>query len=142
MKVGFVASTFDIVHPGHILMLKDAKEQCDYLIAAIQLDPSMDRQDKNKPVQSIEERQIILKAIKFIDEIIVYTTEDELYALLKIINPDIRVMGTDWKGRKYTGIDLPIEIYWHDRDVHTFSTTSLRQRIWAAEENQKLSGKK
>jgi len=129
MKVGFVASTFDLVHPGHMLMLKDAKTQCDYLIAAIQLDPSIDREGKNKPIQSIEERQIMLKGIKYIDEIYVYTTEVELLALLKVLKPDIRIMGSDWQGKPFTGYELDIPIHWHDRNVHTFSTTNLRNRI-------------
>ncbi len=134
--IGFVASAFDLIHAGHILMLKDAREQCDYLIAAIQVDPSIDRKDKNKPIQSIEERQIILKSIKYIDEIYVYTTEEELLALLKVLCVDIRIMGSDWKGKPFTGHELNIPIYWHDRNVHTFSTTSLRNRIIEAENNK------
>jgi len=129
MKVGFVASAFDLVHPGHMLMLKDAKEQCDYLIVAVQLDPSVDRENKNKPIQSIEERQIMLKGIKYVDEIYVYTTEKELLALLKVLKPNIRIMGTDWKGKQYTGYELKIPIHWHERDVHTFSTTNLKNRV-------------
>ena len=132
-KIGFVASAFDLFHPGHMLMLKDAKEQCDYLIAGIQIDPSFDRPDKNKPIQSIEERQIMLKGIKYIDEIYVYSTEEELFGLLKVINPDIRIMGTDWKGKPFTGYDLKIPIHWHNRDQHTFSTRNLRHRVIKSE---------
>lgn len=131
MRIGFVASAFDLVHPGHMLMLKEAKEHCDYLIAAMQLDPSHDRPDKNKPIQSIEERQIMLKGIKYVDELYIYTTEEELLALLKVLKPDIRIMGTDWQGKPFTGYELQIPIHWHNRNVHTFSTTNLRDRVWA-----------
>jgi glycerol-3-phosphate cytidylyltransferase len=134
MKIGFVASAFDLVHPGHMLMLKDAKQHCDYLIVAVQLDPSIERPEKNEPVQSIEERQIMLKGIKYVDEIYVYTTEEELLALLKVLKPDIRIMGTDWKGKPFTGHELKIPIHWHERDVHTFSTTNLRNRIVKVED--------
>ena len=129
MKIGFVASTFDLVHPGHMLMLKDAKEQCDYLIVGIQLDPSTDREGKNKPIQSVEERQIMLKGIRYVDEIYVYTTEVELLALLNVLKPDIRIMGSDWQWKAFTGYELDIPIHWHNRNVHTFSTTDLRKRI-------------
>lgn len=132
-KTGIVCSAFDLVHPGHILMLKEAKCKCEYLIVGIQVDPSIDRPEKNKPIQSLVERQIILKAIKYIDEIIVYETEKDLYAILKTIKPDVRIMGNDWKFKDFTGSDLDIPIEWHDRFVHTYSTTNLRERIWKRE---------
>ena len=110
-------------------MLKDAKKQCDYLIVGLQTDPTIDRpQTKNKPIQSIEERTIQLKAVKYIDKIITYSTEEELYHLLKEINPDIRILGSDYKNKSFTGNDLNIKIYYHDRD-HNFSTTSIREKI-------------
>ena len=132
-KVGMTASAFDLCHAGHILMLKESKEHCDYLIVALQDDPSLTDETyrgkkKNKPIMSLEERRIILEGIRYVDEIVVYNTEAELYELLKKIKPDIRIIGADWKGKKFTGWDLPIEIYYNSRD-HEFSTTELRKRI-------------
>lgn len=132
-KVGMTASAFDLCHAGHILMLKESKEHCDYLIVALQDDPSLTDETyrgkkKNKPIMSLEERRIILEGIRYVDEIVVYNTEKELYELLKKIRPDIRIIGADWKGKKFTGWDLPIEIYYNSRD-HEFSTTELRKRI-------------
>ena len=127
--VGFTCSCFDLLHAGHILMLEDSKKQCDYLIVGLQSDPTIDRSDtKNKPVQSLKERQIQLEAIKYIDEIVIYNTENELYDLLKEINPDIRILGSDYKKKSFTGDDLPIKIYYHNRN-HNFSTTNLREQI-------------
>ena len=132
-KVGMTASAFDLCHAGHILMLKESKEHCDYLIVALQDDPSLTDETyrgkkKNKPIMSLEERRIILEGIRYVDEIVVYNTEKELYELLKKIRPDIRIIGADWKGKKFTGWDLPIKIYYNSRD-HEFSTTELRKRI-------------
>jgi len=132
-KTGIVCSAFDLVHPGHILYLKDAKSICEHLIVGIQVDPSIDRPEKNKPIQTLVERQIILKSIKYIDEILVYETEKDLYGILKTLKPDVRIMGTDWKFKEFTGSDLNIPIEWHDRFVHTYSTTNLRERIWKIE---------
>tara|TARA_Y100000590_G_C15573806_1_gene959628 strand:+ start:472 stop:882 length:411 start_codon:yes stop_codon:yes gene_type:complete len=127
--VGFTCSCFDLLHAGHILMLEDSKKQCDYLIVGLQSDPTIDRPDiKNKPVQSLKERQIQLEAIKYIDEIVIYNTENELYDLLKKINPDIRILGSDYKNKSFTGDDLSIKIYYHNRN-HNFSTTNLREQI-------------
>tara|TARA_B110000116_G_scaffold203967_1_gene178997 strand:+ start:142 stop:549 length:408 start_codon:yes stop_codon:yes gene_type:complete len=127
--IGFTCSSFDLLHAGHILMLKDAKDQCDYLIVGLQTDPTIDRPNiKNSPVQSLEERKIQLEAVKYIDEIITYTSEEELYLLLKKINPDIRILGSDYKNRKFTGDDLKIEIYYHVRQ-HSYSSTNLRKLI-------------
>ena len=127
--VGFTCSCFDLLHAGHILMLEDSKKQCDYLIVGLQSDPTIDRSDtKNKPVQSLKERQIQLEAIKYIDEIVIYNTENELYGMLKEINPDIRILGSDYKNKSFTGDDLSIKIYYHNRN-HKFSTTNLRERI-------------
>ena len=113
-------------------MLKDAKDQCDYLIVGLQTDPTIDRPQKNKPIQSLEERKIQLEAVKYIDEIIIYNTEDELYSLLQKINPDIRILGTDYKEKSFTGDDLNIKIYYHERK-HDFSTTNLRNKIISTE---------
>ena len=130
--IGFTCSCFDLLHAGHILMLKDAKDQCDYLIVGLQTDPTIDRPQKNKPIQSLEERKIQLEAVKYIDEIIIYNTEDELYSLLQKINPDIRILGTDYKEKSFTGDDLNIKIYYHERK-HDFSTTNLRNKIISTE---------
>ena len=132
-KNGFTCSCFDLLHAGHILMLKDAKNQCDYLIAGLQTDPTIDRPDsKNKPIQSIEERKIQLEAVKYVDEIIIYETEKELYKLLQSMMPDIRILGSDYKNKKFTGDDLDIKIYYHQRN-HNFSTSNLRKKIMKAE---------
>ena len=127
--IGFTCSCFDLLHAGHILMLEDAKNQCDYLIVGLQTDPTIDRPDsKNKPIQSYEERYIQLSAVKYIDEIIEYSTEDELYQLLKKMNPDVRILGSDYKNKSFTGDDLDIKIYYHKRD-HNYSSSKLRKKI-------------
>ena len=129
MKKGFTCSCFDLMHPGHIKMLQDARNQCDYLIVGLQEDPTIDRPDtKNKPIQTLEERYIMLSAVRFIDEIMIYKTEDDLYAYLKKNKPDIRILGSDYKGKDFTGKDLDINIYYHKRD-HDWSSTEMRQRI-------------
>jgi glycerol-3-phosphate cytidylyltransferase len=128
MRVGFTCSTFDLLHAGHILMLKEAKAQCDYLIVGLQTDPTIDRATKNKPVQSITERFIQLEAVKYIDEIVVYATEDDLIQILKAYNIDVRILGEDYKDKPFTGNDLPIEVYFNKR-THKYSTTELRSRI-------------
>ena len=129
-KVGFTCSCFDLLHAGHILMLKDAKEQCDYLIVGLQTDPTIDRpKEKNKPIQSFEERKIQLEAVKYVDEVMIYKTENELYQLLKLLRPNIRILGSDYEdGRLSTGWELNIPIYYHKRD-HDYSTSSLREKI-------------
>tara|TARA_B100000287_G_scaffold349981_1_gene338682 strand:+ start:170 stop:580 length:411 start_codon:yes stop_codon:yes gene_type:complete len=129
MKKGFTCSCFDLMHPGHIKMLQDARDQCDYLIVGLQEDPTIDRPDtKNKPIQTMEERYIMLSAVRFIDEIMLYKTEDDLYSYLKKNKPDIRILGSDYEGKDFTGKDLGIDIYYHKRD-HDWSSTEMRQRI-------------
>ena len=136
IKKGFTCSCFDLLHAGHIKMLQDARNQCDYLIVGLQTDPTVDRPDtKNKPIQTLEERQIMLSAIRFVDEIVIYTTEGQLYEYLRDNPPDVRILGTDYKGKDFTGKDLDIDIYYHKRD-HDWSTTNLRKRI-TKEENKK-----
>ena len=127
--IGFTCSCFDLLHAGHILMLKDAKNQCDHLVVGLQSNPTIDRPKiKNKPIQSLAERKIQLEAVKYIDEIIIYNTEDELYKLLENLNPDIRILGSDYKGKSFTGDDLNINIYYHNRE-HNYSSTNLRKLI-------------
>ena len=129
IKKGFTCSCFDLLHTGHIIMLKDAKEQCDYLVIGLQTDPTIDRPDvKHKPIQSLKERNIQLEAVKYIDKIIIYETENDLYKLLLDLNPDIRILGSDYKGKSFTGDDLDITIYYHDRN-HNYSSTNLRKKI-------------
>ena len=136
MKKGFTCSCFDLLHAGHAKMLQDARNQCDYLIVGLQTDPTVDRPDtKNKPIQPLEERQIMISAIRFVDEIVIYTTEGQLYEYLRDNPPDVRILGTDYKGKDFTGKDLDIDIYYHKRD-HDWSTTNLRKRI-TKEENKK-----
>ena len=129
-KIGFTCSCFDLLHAGHILMLEDSKKQCDYLIVGLQTDPTIDRpEEKNKPIQSLEERRIQLEAIKYVDEVIVYETENELYELLYKLMPNVRILGTDYEHKYFTGIEIDgIDIYFHKRD-HDYSTSSLREKI-------------
>ena len=134
-KVGFTAGAFDLCHAGHMLMFEEAKTVCDYLIEALHSDPTLDRGgSKNKPIMSVEERQIILRGVKYIDEILVYDTESDLYAMLKknTLGIDVRIIGAEYKGKDFTGKDLPIPMYFNSRD-HGYSTTELRKRVYEAE---------
>ena len=128
MKIGFVASCFDLFHAGHIMMLKEAKNQCDYLIVGLQTDPTVDRPEKNKPIQSIFERHIQLEACKYVDEIVVYATEKDLMDVLQSFPIDVRIIGEEYQHKSFTGKELPIEIYYNKRR-HSFSTSELRQRV-------------
>ena len=129
MKKGFTCSCFDLMHPGHMKMLQDARDQCDYLIVGLQTDPTIDRPDtKNLPIQTLEERQIMLASVRFVDQIVIYETEKELYDYLKTNRPDVRILGSDYKNKDFTGKDLDIDIYYHKRD-HDWSSTEMRQRI-------------
>ena len=133
MKVGITFSTFDLLHAGHIAMLRDAKEQCDYLIVGLQSDPTIDRPDtKNKPVQSMFERYLQLKAVRYVDEVIPYETEQDLKDILKTLNINVRILGEEYRDRDFTGKDIckqrDISLYFNKRD-HRFSSTDLRNRI-------------
>lgn len=125
---GFTCGSFDLLHAGHCLMLKEAREHCDYLIVGLQTDPTVDRPDKNKPIQSVDERRIQLEACRYVDEIVEYTTEAELYQLLQDMKPDVRIIGSDWKGKPFTGHDLPITVVFNTRE-HPYSSTELRCRV-------------
>lgn len=125
---GFTCGAFDLLHVGHLMMLKEVKAQCDYLIVGLQVDPSIDRPEKHKPIETVEERMIRLQSCKYVDKIIVYTNEDDLYSLLKELKPDIRFLGADWKGKHFTGDDLPIEIIFNSRS-HNYSSSNLIERI-------------
>ena len=128
MVKGFTCSSFDLLHAGHILMLEDAKSQCDKLIVGLQTDPTIDRPEKNKPIQSFEERYIQLQAVKYIDEIFIYDTEEDLYKKILYFNPDVRILGSDYIDKPFTGDDLNIPIYFHERK-HNYSSTNLRGSI-------------
>ena len=135
-KIGITCSTFDLFHAGHVIMLEEAKRQCDYLIAAIQVDPTIDRKSKNKPVQSIIERQIQVSSCKHVDEIIVYSTEKELEDIFMALPIDIRILGEEYKDTDYTVKDIcmkrGIELHFNKRD-HFFSSSDLRQRVFDVE---------
>ena len=136
MKIGFVASQFDLLHAGHIAMLSEAKQHCDYLIAGLQNNAQWDRPEKNMPIQSIVERQISLSAVRFVDEIVIYNTEADLEDLLLILPVDVRILGVEYKDRDFTGKkicqDRGIQIIYNGRD-HSFSSSSLRKRVVEAE---------
>ena len=126
--IGFTCGTFDLLHAGHVMMLEEVRSQCGYLIVGLQTDPSI-REGKSKPIQSVEERLIQLKAVRYVDEVIQYDTEDDLVELLKDVQPNIRFVGMDWKDNpNLTGGDLPIEIRYNSRD-HGYSSTELKNRV-------------
>jgi glycerol-3-phosphate cytidylyltransferase len=141
LKIGFTASTFDLFHAGHIMMLKESKSQCDYLIVGLQTDPTIDRPEKNKPVQTVFERFIQLQACKYVDEIVVYATEKELVDILLSYPINVRIVGNEYKDKEFTGKEEcwnhNIDIYYNKRE-HSFSTTELRQRVVTAEINKGL----
>jgi glycerol-3-phosphate cytidylyltransferase len=137
LKVGITFSTFDLFHAGHVAMLAEAKNHCDYLIAALQTDPTIDRPDtKNPPIQSIVERQIQLSTNRNVDEVVIYQTEKDLEDLLLILPIDVRILGVEYSDKEFTGkqicIDRGIEIVFNGRD-HSFSSSSLRKRVAEAE---------
>lgn len=132
MKVGFTCSTFDLLHAGHVQMLREAKEHCDYLICGLQFDPSFDRPEKNSPVQTVVERYTQLNAVQYVDEIIPYATEQDLEDILEMYHIDIRILGDEYKEKDFTGKDIckkrGIQLYFNKRD-HRFSSSGLRQRV-------------
>lgn len=136
MRVGITASTFDLLHAGHISMLREAKEHCDYLICALQVDPSVDRKEKNNPVQTLVERYVQLSAVKYVDEIVPYVTEEDLVDILGMYDIAIRILGEEYKDRDFTGKDIcqkrGIELYFNKRD-HRFSSSGLRKRVYELE---------
>ena len=134
MKIGFTCSAFDLLHAGHISMLREAKDQCDYLICGLQVDPAIDRPEKNSPIQTIVERYSQLNAVKYVDEIIPYVTEQDLEDILTMLEIDVRIIGSEYKSGTFTGRAIcssrGIESYYSKRD-HRFSTSDLRQRVCA-----------
>ena len=142
-KIGITFSTFDMLHAGHVAMLSEARNHCDYLIAGLQTDPTIDRPDtKNRPIQSIVERQIQLAACRYVDEVVVYQTEQDLVDLLLILPLNVRILGVEYEGKKFSGdeacYDRGIAIVFNGRD-HSFSSSSLRKRVVAAESHKILS---
>lgn len=140
MIVGITFSAFDLLHAGHVQMLREAKEQCDYLIVGLQMDPSVDRPEKNTPVQTIVERYTQLKGVKYVDEIIPYATERDLEDILSMYNIDVRILGEEYKEKEFTGKDIcekrGIRLYFNKRD-HRFSSSDLRKRV--AEREKKIT---
>jgi glycerol-3-phosphate cytidylyltransferase len=140
MKVGITASTFDLFHAGHVKMLEEAKGQCDYLIVALQVDPTLDRPEKNKPVQTIVERYIQVSACEWVDEIVPYVTEQDLEDIFASFKLDVRIIGAEYRNKNFTAKDIcedrNIEIYYNKRD-HRFSSSDLRDRTYRAEYNNK-----
>ena len=132
MRVGFTCSTFDLLHAGHIIMLREAKEQCDYLICGLQVDPSLDRPEKNAPIQTVVERYAQLKAVSYVDEIIPYGTEKDLEDILTMYQIDVRILGEEYREKDFTGKDIckkrGIQLHFNKRD-HRFSSSDLRKRV-------------
>lgn len=128
MRIGFTCGAFDLLHAGHVLMLAEAKTQCDWLIVGLQTDPTIDRPNKNRPVQTTFERYTQLKGCRFVDEIIPYDTEDDLFNLLSTYNIDVRIVSDEYKDTIFTGKLLGIDIYYNKRS-HNFSSSELRNRL-------------
>jgi len=132
MKYGFTCSSFDLLHAGHIQMLREAKEKCDYLIVGLQTDPTIDRPSKNKPIQTVVERYTQLKAVGYVDEIIPYATEQDLEDILSMYHIDIRILGVEYKDTNFTGKEIcekrDIKLYFNERS-HRFSSSDLRKRV-------------
>ena len=140
-RIGIVFSSFDLLHAGHVAMLAEAKNHCDYLICGLQTDPTIDRPDtKNKPIQSIVERQIQLAACRYVDEVVVYSTEQDLVDLLLILPVDVRILGVEYAEKDFTGKSecklRSIDIIFNGRD-HSFSSSSLRKRVYDSESNKR-----
>lgn len=127
-KVGIVCGAFDVIHPGYIFMFQDAKTVCDKLVVLLQTDPTVDRPEKMKPTQTPEDRELILRSIRYVDDVIYYTTEAELYTILKQDFYDVRILGTDYINKDFTGKDLNRPIHWHDRS-HKYSATKFKTKI-------------
>ena len=137
-KIGVTFSCWDLLHAGHNMFLSDSKTKCDILCVGLQTDPTIDRITKNKPIQSLEEREIQIRSCRYVDYYFIYDTEKSLYQSLLDLQPDIRFLGDDYVGKNFTGDILPIEISYHERSKHNFSSTNLRQKIYM-EEHKKIN---
>ena len=139
--IGITCSTFDLLHAGHIIMLEECKKYCDYLICALQVDPTIDRSEKNKPIQSLVERYIQLEAVQYVNKIIPYTTEEELITIFSSLDLDVRIIGEEYKDTEFTAKNIcqkrGIKLVYNKRD-HDFSTTNLRERIYNQESNKRF----
>ena len=133
--VGITFGSFDLCHYGHALMFEECKEYCDYLIVGVQSDPSIDRPEKNSPIQSHKERLGIVSSIKFVDEVKPYDTESDLIKVLKEVNPDVRILGADHEGKEFTGHEMNIKCVFNSRN-HGYSTSELRKRVFESEKNK------
>ena len=144
LKIGITFSQFDLLHAGHIAMLAEAKNHCDYLIAGLQNNAQWDRPQKNEPIQSLVERQIQLSAVRFVDEIVVYNSEKDLEDLLLTLPLDVRILGVEYMKTEFTGRAIcekrKIQLVFNGRD-HSFSSTNLRERVWQAENTKRYSEK-
>jgi glycerol-3-phosphate cytidylyltransferase len=140
-KIGTTFSCFDLLHSGHCLFLEEIRKKCDIMIIGLQTDPTIDRPEKKTPLLSLEEREILVKSNKYIDYYFIYDTEESLLNALKKLNPDVRFLGTDYIDKKFTGCELNIPIVYHDRYIHHYSTTELRNRIYQIE-TERLKNKK
>ena len=132
MKIGITFSAFDLLHAGHVSMLAEAKQNCDYLIVGLHIDPSLERDNKNKPIQSLLERQIQVNGCRFVDETIVYQTEEDLRNILRTVPWDVRIIGEEYMNKHFTGkneFDLPSKKVYYNYRQHTFSSSELRNRI-------------
>ncbi len=136
-KTGFTCGTFDLCHAGHFLMFEECKQVCEHLIVGLQSDPTLDRPAKNKPIMTLEERFTVMRGIRYIDEVVVYHTENDLYVLLQqyVSVIGVRIVGADWRGKLYTGHDLGIPVHFNTRD-HGYSTSELRRRVFQAERDR------
>jgi glycerol-3-phosphate cytidylyltransferase len=137
MKKGITFGAFDLFHAGHILMLEEAKTVCDYLIVAIQSDPSLDRETKNSPVQSVEEREIQVSACRYVDEVIIYDREADLLEILDTLSWDVRILGDEYQNKDFTGREKYLDKCYFNKRPHSFSTSELRNRV-ASEHFKKI----
>jgi glycerol-3-phosphate cytidylyltransferase len=135
-KIGCTFSCFDLLHSGHCLFLEDCRKNCDIMIVGLQTDPTIDRPEKNKPILSFEEREILVKSNRYIDFYFTYDTEESLLEALKVLEPNVRFLGTDYINKNFTGCELDIPIGFHDRYLHNYSTTGLRKRIYEIESDR------
>lgn len=128
MKTGIVCGAFDLMHPGYIDMFRQAKLVCDKLIVALQTDPTIDRPGKMKPIHTTMEREIILKSIRYVDDVIIYSTEASLLDVIRFVKPDVRILGSDYRGKAFTGDHLSVPVFYVER-YHDWSTTATKKKI-------------
>jgi glycerol-3-phosphate cytidylyltransferase len=137
--IGVTFSCWDLLHAGHNLFLEDSKNKCEILCVGLQVDPTIDRPEKNKPIQSLKEREIQIRSCRYVDYYFIYTSEQSLLECLSHLKPDIRFLGDDYVGKRYTGDNLPIKIMFHPRSVHTYSTTNMRKKIYEEESKKYIN---